>query len=220
MTLKFLRRRKLEEEARTIFDELLKFHGSAHISNANLMACMSALSIIAKFRPQLFFGKCITAFEMLHANIPATLAKSQISSVRKHLKNQLLMLMKTKILSNFIEKFFSNMTTLLFDLGASRDEVMKALPNFEELNRRSKSKKKSSDEASSSTSGEPKAKRSKVRHEFAVVESERLANEQITISIFLSILRPTLPMWMMTMTSHRKTKKKKNQKTKLFNNPQ
>ena len=31
MTLKFLRRRKLEEEARSVFDELLKFHGSAYI---------------------------------------------------------------------------------------------------------------------------------------------------------------------------------------------
>ena len=31
MTLKILRRRKLEEEARAVFDELLKFHGSAYI---------------------------------------------------------------------------------------------------------------------------------------------------------------------------------------------
>ena len=161
MTLKFLRRRKLEEEARAVFDELLKFHGSSYISNANLMASMSALSTVAKLRPQMFFGKTITAFEMLHANLPPTLAKSQVSSVRKHLKNQLLMLMKTTTLNSFIEKFFSNITTLLFDLGASREDVIKALPNFEEMSRRVKNKKKN-DEASSSASGEPKAKRSKV----------------------------------------------------------
>ena len=53
------------------------------------------------------------------------------------------------------------MTTLLFDLGASREDVIKALPNFEEMSRRVKNKKKN-DEASSSASGEPKAKRSKV----------------------------------------------------------
>ena len=34
MTLKILRRRKLEEEARAVFDELLKFHGSAYIRYA------------------------------------------------------------------------------------------------------------------------------------------------------------------------------------------
>ena len=122
---------------------------------------MSALSTIAKARPQLFFGKVITAFEMLHANLPPTLAKSQVSSVRKHLKNQLLMLMRTKPLGSFIERYFSNMTTLLFDLGASREEVIKALPNFEELSRRTKNKKKY-DESTSSTSGEPKSKRTKV----------------------------------------------------------
>ena len=44
MTLKLLRRRKLEEEARTVFDKLIEFHGSAHISSANLMTCMSSLT--------------------------------------------------------------------------------------------------------------------------------------------------------------------------------
>ena len=32
MTLKLIRRRKLEEEARAVFDKLIDFHGSAHIS--------------------------------------------------------------------------------------------------------------------------------------------------------------------------------------------
>merc|ERR1719225_284812 len=158
--LKLVRPRRLEEEAVRIFDELVKYHGSAHISSANLMTCMGSLTNIAKLRP-FFMAKVITALEMLQANLPPTLAKSQVSSVRKHLKNQLLMLMKTTTLNSFIEKFFSNITTLLFDLGASREDVIKALPNFEEMSRRVKNKKKN-DEASSSASGEPKAKRSGV----------------------------------------------------------
>ena len=54
----------------------------------------------------------ITALEMLHANLPPTLARSQVSSVRKHLKNQLLTLLKS-VSEQHIEKFFINMTTLL-----------------------------------------------------------------------------------------------------------
>ena len=55
------------------------------------------------------------------ANFPPTLAKSQVSSVRKHLKNQLLSLLRHPTAA---ENFFTNMTTLLTDLGANRDEVI------------------------------------------------------------------------------------------------
>ena len=72
---------------------------------------------------------------MLHANLPPTLAKSQVSSVRKHLKNQLLTLLKHRTAA---EQFFTNLTTLLTDLGASRDEVMKAMPQYEEVKRKVK----------------------------------------------------------------------------------
>ena len=44
MTLKILRRRKLEDEAQSVFSKLIQFHGSAHISSANLMTCMSSLT--------------------------------------------------------------------------------------------------------------------------------------------------------------------------------
>ena len=121
-----LRRRKLEEEARSVFDQLVKFHGSAHISSANLMTCMSSLTSIAKMRPNSFFASVITALEMLHANLPPTLAKSQVSSVRKHLKNQLLALLKTGQ-----DQFLTNMTTLLYDLGASKEDIHKMVPDLE-----------------------------------------------------------------------------------------
>jgi len=107
--LKLARPRRLEEEASRIFDEMIKYHGSAHISSANLMTCMGSLTNIAKLRP-VFMAKVITALEMLQANLPPTLAKSQVSSVRKHLKNQLLALLRHPTAA---EHFFTNMTTLL-----------------------------------------------------------------------------------------------------------
>ena len=60
----------------------------------------------------------ITALEMLHANLPPTLARSQVSSVRKHLKNQLLTLLKS-VSEQHMEKFFINMTTLLTGIQIS-----------------------------------------------------------------------------------------------------
>merc|ERR1719370_196625 len=138
LTLKIARPRKLEEEAVRIFDMLVKYHGSAHISSANLMTCMGSLTNIAKLRP-FFMAKVITALEMLQANLPPTLAKSQVSSVRKHLKNQLLALLRHPTAA---EHFFSNMTTLLTDLGAGRDEVMRAMPQYEEMKRKAKRKER------------------------------------------------------------------------------
>merc|ERR550539_895899 len=132
--VKLVRPRRLEEEAVRIFDMLVKYHGSEHISSANLMTCMGSLANIAKFRPQ-FMPKVITALEMLQANLPPTLAKSQVSSVRKHLKNQLLSLLKHKTAA---ENFFTNITTLLTDLGAGKEEVMKAMPKFDEMKRRAR----------------------------------------------------------------------------------
>lgn len=49
-----------------VFDLLIKFHGSPHISSVNLMTCMGSLVLIAKLRPQ-FMGKVVTALETLHS---------------------------------------------------------------------------------------------------------------------------------------------------------
>ena len=95
------------------------------------MTCMSSLTSIAKLRPNLFFASVITALEMLHANLPPTLAKSQVSSVRKHLKNQLLALLKTGQ-----DQFLTNMTTLLYDLGASKEDIHKVIPDLEKRKRK------------------------------------------------------------------------------------
>lgn len=134
LALKIVKRRKLEEEAKHVFEEMVQYHQSAHISAANLMTCMGALTNIAKSRPQ-FMSKVITTLEMLHANLPPTLAKSQVSSVRKHLKNQLLALLRHPVAA---ENYFTNITTLLTDLGASREEVMRAMPKYEEMRKKVK----------------------------------------------------------------------------------
>ena len=112
---------------------------------------------------------------MLHANLPPTLAKSQVSSVRKHLKNQLLSLLKAG-LDQHMEKYFVNMTTLLDDLGAGRDEVMKAVPDFDDIMKRSKAKKKSAE--SSSAPEAPKAKRAKIDTPDDDLEDEDSSDEE------------------------------------------
>lgn len=133
------------------------------------MTCMGSLVLIAKLRPQLM-GKVVTALESLHSmfydclqlffntikfvielsnfikllvNLPPTLSKSQVSSVRKHLKLQLLNLLK---LPTSID-FHNNITTLLTDLGATYQEVLKAYPKADDIR---KYKQKRSQETSHS----------------------------------------------------------------------
>ena len=131
MTLKIARPRKLEEEARSVFAEMVKFHGSPHISSVNLMACMGSLTLIARCRPS-YIGQVISALESLHANLPPTLSKSQVNSVRKHMKMQLLNLLKLPASYDS----HRNICTLLTDLGASQSEVTRAMPPAEELRKR------------------------------------------------------------------------------------
>jgi len=175
LSLKYARPRKLEEEARRIFNELVRYHGSAHISSANLMTCMGSLTNIAKLRPS-FMSAVITALEMLHANLPPTLARSQVSSVRKHLKNQLLALLRHPTAA---EHFFTNMTTLLTDLGAGREEVMRAMPNYEEMKRKARKKEREAVKAKllESESTEPK------RPEIDIPDDEEEEEESPSMAI-------------------------------------
>ncbi|XP_059481472.1 symplekin [Neocloeon triangulifer] len=133
MALKIAKRRRLEDEAVATLEHIIKFHGSAHISSVNLMACMGTLTLIAKMRPQ-YMAKVIIAFETLHTNLPPTLSKSQVSSVRKHLKLQLLNLLKHPAAFEML----SNITTLLMDLGATQSEIAKNSPKPDEVRKRQK----------------------------------------------------------------------------------
>lgn len=124
--LKILKRQKLEEEALNIFDILLKFHAATHISSVNLIACTGSLCTIAKLRPSLM-GPVIEAFKSLNSNLPPTLTDSQVSSVRKSLKMQLIALLKNK--GSY--EYQSVIKHLLLDLGASQGEIQRAIPKMD-----------------------------------------------------------------------------------------
>ncbi|XP_064621596.1 symplekin-like [Lineus longissimus] len=134
--------KKMEREGVKAFETLLDFEASAHISSVNLITTMSSLTMIGKQRPQ-FIAKVIQGFESLHVNLPPTLAKSQVSSVRKNLKMQLLQLLKHPGSYDFR----THITTLLTDLGATNAEVMKALPKVDERKRKMDDQEPSSSNA-------------------------------------------------------------------------
>ncbi|KAA0183330.1 hypothetical protein HAZT_HAZT004411 [Hyalella azteca] len=117
LTLKLTRPRKLEDEAKQMVQKLVSFLGSIHISSVNLMTCMSSLVILARARP-IFLPSVVQSLELLHANLPPTLSKSQVNSVRKHLKLQLINLLKHPSACDFHD----NIITVLTDLGMSSSE--------------------------------------------------------------------------------------------------
>lgn len=171
LTLKAARPRKLEEEARMVLNKLISFQGSLHISSVNLMTCMSSLTIIARARPQ-FLAKIINALEILHANLPPTLTKSQVNSVRKHLKIQMLNLLKHPASYDHHE----NITTVLNDLGVTAAEVNKSMPSKDQIRKRVR-RDKSTDEG-----GEPTSKKSRIDKD-EKKESKEVTEKQSAIDI-------------------------------------
>lgn len=121
-----LNRAKLEEEGKNIFEILLKFHGAPHISSVNLIACNGTLCTIAKLRP-FFMGQVVEALKALNANLPPTLTSSQVSSVRKNLKMQFTNLLKLP--ASF--EFRTSIIPTLTDLGATINEINRALPKMD-----------------------------------------------------------------------------------------
>ncbi|CAG9583059.1 unnamed protein product [Danaus chrysippus] len=121
--LPFLNRKAMEEESDHIFQLLLKFHNSQHISSVNLMACMTTLCLVAKLRPK-YMSSVVKALNDLHTTLPPTLSQSQVNSVRKHLKMQLLILVKHPSSYDMMPQ----LTQLLVDIGMTPQEINKALP--------------------------------------------------------------------------------------------
>lgn len=115
---------------RHIFQLLLKFHNSQHISSVNLMACMTTLCLVAKLRPK-YLPSVVQALGDLHTTLPPTLSQSQVNSVRKHLKMQLLILVKHPSSNEMMPQ----LTQLLSDIGMTPQEIHKAIPK-EKRNKR------------------------------------------------------------------------------------
>ncbi|CAG9771248.1 unnamed protein product [Ceutorhynchus assimilis] len=127
LTLKIARRRKLEDEASNLFELLVKFHGSPHISSANLFACIGVLTNIAKNRAE-FMVKVVDALEQLYNNLPPTLTTTQVSSVKKKLKTELSGLVKHPAAYEHLGK----LTPLLLELGCTQNEINKLVPRSDE----------------------------------------------------------------------------------------
>lgn len=122
----------LLDEAMQVFDQMIIFHGTSHISSVNLMATMQSLVVLARQRSNLFMGKVIQALEALYANLPPTLATSQVLSVRKYLKLQLTILLKHP-LAVTTPKYQIRITQLLGDIGVTQSEINKI---FNELKKK------------------------------------------------------------------------------------
>ncbi|KAJ8916157.1 hypothetical protein NQ315_016296 [Exocentrus adspersus] len=127
LTLKIARRRKLEEEASNLFEVLVKFHGSPHISSANLLACIGVLANIAKSRAE-FMARVVAAIESLYNNLPPTLTTTQVSSVKKKLKTELCGLIKHPAAFDYVNRI----SVILLELGCSQQEITKLISKPEE----------------------------------------------------------------------------------------
>uniref|UniRef100_A0A8D0GAE2 Symplekin n=1 Tax=Sphenodon punctatus TaxID=8508 RepID=A0A8D0GAE2_SPHPU len=121
----------LWEEGKAALEQLLKFMVHPAISSINLTAALGSLATIARQRP-MFMSEVIQAYEALHANLPPTLAKSQVSSVRKNLKLHLLSVLKHPSSA----EFHAQITTLLVDLGTQQAEIARNMPNLKEMRKR------------------------------------------------------------------------------------
>ncbi|KAK2568901.1 Symplekin [Acropora cervicornis] len=122
---------ELREEGGSMLETLLTLIASPTISSVNLMAALGSLSAIARQRPA-FMSIVVQAFESLHANLPTSLSKSQVSSVRKNLKLHLMSLLKHPSSVEFLPQI----TTLLTDLGASQAELQRNMPKASAEKRR------------------------------------------------------------------------------------
>ncbi|XP_064900323.1 LOW QUALITY PROTEIN: symplekin [Columba livia] len=121
----------LWEEGKAALEQLLKFMVHPAISSINLTAALGSLASIARQRP-MFMAEVIQAYETLHANLPPTLAKSQVSSVRKNLKLHLLSVLRHPASGDFQ----AQITTLLVDLGTQQSEIARSLPSPRDARKR------------------------------------------------------------------------------------
>lgn len=134
-------RKKLEEEGKNIFEVLLKFHGASHISSVNLIACTGTLCSIAKLRPA-FMAQVVEALKALNSNLPPTLTNSQVSSVRKNIKMQFINLLKLP--ASF--EWRALIIPMLIDLGATQNEINRALPKMDKKEILTRTKRASENE--------------------------------------------------------------------------
>ncbi|XP_029315510.1 symplekin [Cottoperca gobio] len=127
----YIRYAVLCEEGKAALENLLKFMVHPAISSINLTTTLGSLATIARQRP-MFMSEVVQAYETLHANLPPTLAKSQVSSVRKNLKLHLVAVLKHPCSL----EFQGQISTLLLDLGMPQNEITRSTPAPREQRKR------------------------------------------------------------------------------------
>ncbi|XP_073329198.1 symplekin [Pagrus major] len=127
----YIRYDVLCEEGKNALERLLKFMVHPAISSINLTTALGSLATIARQRP-MFMSEVVQAYETLHANLPPTLAKSQVSSVRKNLKLHLVAVLKHPCSL----EFQGQISTLLLDLGMPQSEITRSTPAPREQRKR------------------------------------------------------------------------------------
>ncbi|XP_056290962.1 symplekin [Pseudoliparis swirei] len=127
----YIRYNVLCEEGKAALEKLLKFMVHPAITSINLTTTLGSLATIARQRP-MFMSEVVQAYETLHANLPPTLAKSQVSSVRKNLKLHLVAVLKHPCSL----EFQGQIGTLLLDLGMAQSEITRSTPAPREQRKR------------------------------------------------------------------------------------
>ncbi|TNN48129.1 Symplekin [Liparis tanakae] len=127
----YIRYDVLCEEGKAALEKLLKFMVHPAITSINLTTTLGSLATIARQRP-MFMSEVVQAYETLHANLPPTLAKSQVSSVRKNLKLHLVAVLKHPCSL----EFQGQIGTLLLDLGMAQSEITRSTPAPREQRKR------------------------------------------------------------------------------------
>lgn len=127
----YIRYDTLCEEGKSALEQLLKFMVHPAITSINLTTALGSLATLARQRP-MFMSKVVQAYETLHANLPPTLAKSQVSSVRKNLKLHLVAVLRHPCSL----EFQGQISTLLLDLGMSQAEITRTTPPAREQRKR------------------------------------------------------------------------------------
>lgn len=118
---------ELVDLAKKLFEHLVVFHGTSHISSVNLMAAMQSLVVLAKQRYRLFMGRVIQALESLHNRLPPTLTESQVQSVKKFLKLQLTVMLRHPY---SLDRYQLQLTQLLQAVGSKQPEIHKVISEY------------------------------------------------------------------------------------------
>lgn len=108
---------------RNIFDSLIKFHGTSHISAVNLIVATGSLCNIAKLRKNLL-QPVVEAIGSLLNRLPPTLTSSQVNSVKKHIRIQLFNILKATDATDIQTIIVQH----LQHLGCTLDEIKRIIP--------------------------------------------------------------------------------------------